>query len=305
MIRTTLAITMALALTACGTQTEAPKVADPAPASVQEPAAPPPMAEPAATNDQALASAVAGSWRTPEFVARDGARHPLETLAFFGMAPTATVIEITPGGGWYAEILAPLAKSSGRYIAAIVDETAVENERSREYYANSNKTLRDKFAANPDVFGTAEFVAYNSENPQFGEADSADLVLTFRNVHNWMGTPEQAQKMFNGFFSVLKPGGVLGVVEHRANADVPAGDRSGYVSEAQVITLATTAGFLLDEKSEINANPADTKDHPNGVWTLPPSLRVPEGEDAAKYETIGESDRMTLRFKKPAAPTAG
>jgi len=127
-------------------------------------------------------------------------------------------------------------------------------------------------------------------------------VLTFRNVHNWMMGDQEAG-MFKGFFEVLKPGGVLGVVEHRARADVPDGDRSGYVSEAQVIALATAAGFVLEEKSEVNANPADTKDHPNGVWTLPPSNNHPE-EERAKYAAIGESDRMTLRFVKPQADAA-
>ncbi len=304
MIRTSLALAVTLALTACGTQTDAPAVAETTPAAtvapVQEPVAPPPpMSESAASNDQALATVIAGSWRTPEFVARDAWRHPAETLAFFGIAPNQTVVEITPGGGWYAEIVAPYAKTQGRYVAAIVDESKVESEGGRKYYTESNKALRDKFAASPDQFGAAELVAFNSAAPQFGEANSADLVLTFRNVHNWMGNEGQAQAMFSGFFSVLKAGGALGVVEHRANADVPAGDRSGYVSEAQVIALAEAAGFVLEEKSEINANPADPKDHPNGVWTLPPVSRLPEGDDGAKYKAIGESDRMTLRFRKP------
>ena len=305
MIRTSLALALTLALSACGTQTDAPAVAETAPAPaaapVQEPVAPPPIAEPAASSDQALATVIAGSWRTPEFVARDVWRHPAETLAFFGIAPNQTVVEITPGGGWYSEILGPYAKTSGRYVGAIVDETKVQSEGGRKYYTESNKALRDKFAASPDQFGAAELVAFDSAAPQFGEANSADLVLTFRNVHNWMGKEGQAQAMFNGFFSVLKPGGALGVVEHRANADVPAGDSSGYVSEAQVIAFAEAAGFALEEKSEINANPADTKDHPNGVWTLPPVSRLPEGDDGAKYKAIGESDRMTLRFRKPLA----
>jgi predicted methyltransferase len=132
----------------------------------------------------------------------------------------------------------------------------------------------------------------------FGPAGSADVVLTFRNVHNWrMGG--QAEGMFEGFYQVLKPGGVLGVVEHRAAADVPADDKSGYVGQAQVIAMAEAAGFRLDAKSEINANPRDTKDHPNGVWTLPPASRH-DAADAEKYKAIGESDRMTLRFVKPA-----
>ena len=128
-------------------------------------------------------------------------------------------------------------------------------------------------------------------------------MLTFRNVHNWIGNGS-VDAMFKGFHAALKPGGILGVVEHRANADVPAGDRSGYLSEAQVIAYATAAGFELQDRSEVNANPKDTKDHPNGVWTLPPTLRVPAGEDGKKYQDIGESDRMTLKFVKPVAAVA-
>ncbi len=298
MNRAPLALALTLVLAACGQQAEAP----PPPAA--EVAPPPPISEPAAepaAAEDPLAAAIASDTRTAEFVARDAYRHPAETLAFFGLRPDATIIEITPGGGWYAEILAPYAKAQGRYVGAIVDETSEENERARDYYAKSNQALRDKFAAAPEQFGSAELVAFKMAEPQFGEPASADFVLTFRNVHNWMNGANGAQPMFNGFFAVLKPGGVLGVVEHRANADVPAGDRSGYVSEAQVIALAEAAGFVLEEKSEVNANPEDTKDHPNGVWTLPPVSRVPDGEDGSKYLKIGESDRMTLRFRKPAA----
>ncbi len=298
MIRSSLAIALTLALTACGTQPEAPPVAAPAP--MEKPMEAPPVAS-AKTAEQSMSDVIAGSWRTPEFVARDGWRHPAESLAFFGVTPSSKVIEVTPGGGWYSEILAPLLKENGRYIAAIVDESSVESQNAKDYYAKANTALRDKFTAGADQFGAAEFVAFTNATPNFGDDGSADVVLTFRNVHNWMGAPAGAQVMFDGFFKVLKPGGVLGVVEHRANADVPAGDRSGYVSEAQVIGMAQAAGFVLEEKSEINANAADTKDHPNGVWTLPPVSRVPEGDDAAKYQAIGESDRMTLRFRKPTA----
>ncbi len=303
MIRTSLAIALALALTACGQQAATPTAEPQAAAPMQEPAAPPPMEAPAAapaTADAALAAAISAEWRTPEFRARDGFRHPAETLTFFGITPTATVVEITPGGGWYAEILAAYLKDGGRYVAALVDENSAKTDSAREYYARSNTGLRDKFANASELYGAAVVSRFDPAAPQFAEPGSADLVLTFRNVHNWMGTEGQAQGMFNGFFAALKPGGVLGVVEHRANADVPAGDRSGYVSEAQVIALAAAAGFTLDAKSEINANPADSKDHPNGVWTLPPSSRLPDGDDGAKYKAIGESDRMTLRFTKPA-----
>ncbi len=309
MTRSALALALTFALAACSPQ-PAEQAAAPAAPAAQVPPTPDPAQEAARAAkadttppavDAALAAAIAGAWRTPEFVARDVYRHPAETLAFFGIAPTQTVVEITPGGGWYAEILAPYLKDGGRYVGAIVDESKATSENARNYYTRTNQALRDKFAAAPEQFGAATLVSFDTAAPSFGEPASADLVLTFRNVHNWMGSEGQAAGMFKGFFDVLKPGGTLGVVEHRANADVPAGDRSGYVSEAQVIALATAAGFELELRSEINANPADTKDHPNGVWTLPPSLRVPEGEDPEKYKAIGESDRMTLRFRKPSA----
>lgn len=295
-MRKILVISLAAALVACGGQSNPPaeQTAAPAPQPAQ-PAAP---AEPVAPLASALEAAVAGSWRSPHFVARDAHRHPKETLEFFGIAPDATVIEITPGGGWYAEILAPYLMAEGRYIGAIIDPSKASSEGARDYYTKSNQGLRDKLAAAPEQFAKAELVEFDINAPVLGEAGSADAVLTFRNVHNWMNNGA-APGMFQAFFAALKPGGVLGVVEHRANADVPEGDRSGYMSEAQVIKMATDAGFVLDEKSEINANPLDTKDHPNGVWTLPPSNRHDEA-DAAKYQAIGESDRMTLRFRKPA-----
>lgn len=291
MFRKTLPFALVLALAACS-QEPAPPVESAPPAT---------PAEPAAAAPSALDAAIAGAWRTPEFVARDAWRHPKETLEFFGVRPDMTVVEIWPGGGgWYAEILAPLLRDGGRYVGAIVDPASAPTERGRDYYTEQNGLLRAKFQANAEVYGQAMLVETDPAAPVFGEPGSADAVLTFRNVHNWM-MAGNAQPMFDGFFAVLKPGGVLGVVEHRAAGDVPEGDRSGYVGEDQVIAFATAAGFVLEDRSQINANPADTKDHPNGVWTLPPSLRVPEGEDAQKYRDIGESDRMTLRFRKPAA----
>ncbi len=255
---------------------------------------------PTAAEASALDAAIAGAWRTPANVARDPFRNPKPVLQFFGVTPAMTVVEITPGGGWYAEILAPYLRAGGQYVGAVNDPTKASSERATAYFTEQNKVLRDKFAATPEVYGGAKLVEVDPKAPVFGAAASADAVLTFRNVHNWMMNGTQ-DAMFKGFFDVLKPGGVLGVVEHRANADVPAGDRSGYVSEAQVIAIATAAGFVLEEKSEVNANPKDTKDYANGVWTLPPTLNVPEGEDKAKYQAIGESDRMTLRFRKPKA----
>jgi len=245
-----------------------------------------------------LDAALAGEWRSVDNRARDRFRHPRETLTFFGVRPGQTVIEITPGSGaWYAEILAPYLRGDGHYVAAIVDPSAVAEGRGRDYQQGQRDGLEARFAAAPAQFDQARTVAYDPAAPRFGPSNSADVVLTFRNVHNWRSSG-QAEAMFKGFFEVLRPGGVLGVVEHRAKADVPADDRSGYVGTAQVIALAQTAGFRVDGSSEVNANPRDTRDHPNGVWMLPPSNRH-EPQDAAKYAAIGESDRMTLRFVKP------
>ncbi|RYZ73398.1 MAG: methyltransferase domain-containing protein [Lysobacteraceae bacterium] len=258
-----------------------------------------PAAAPAtgAADPAALDGVLKGSWRDPANVARDKYRHPAETLSFFGLRPDQTVVEITPGGGWYAEILAPYLAEEGKYVAAVVDPLSQPEGRGRDYQQKSRTTLEGKFAAAPAQFGKAAVVAYDPAGPVLGPAASADLVLTFRNVHNWRMSGK-AEAMFKGFFEVLKPGGVLGVVEHRAKADVAADDKSGYVGEAQVIALAEAAGFTLAGKSEVNANPLDTKDHPNGVWTLPPSNNHDKADDA-RYQAIGESDRMTLRFSKP------
>ena len=254
---------------------------------------------PSLAPDAALAAALEGSWRSPANTARDAYRHPGQTLAFFGLEPEMTVVEITPGGGWYAEILAPYLAAQGRYVAAVVDPATFEAGRQRDYYQRSRDGLATKFEAAPAQYGKASTVAFNPKAPAFGPAASADMVLTFRNVHNWR-EDGLAEGMFKGFFDVLKPGGILGVVEHRAAAEVPADDKSGYVAPDQVIALAKAAGFQLVASSEVNANPRDTRDHPNGVWSLPPSNNHPEAE-RARYQAIGESDRMTLRFRKPDA----
>lgn len=236
-------------------------------------------------------------WRTDANKARDVYRHPAETLAFFGVTPHSKVIEIWPGGGWYADILVPYATKHGSYTAAVNDPASIEKESTKAYYAKANKGLTDKFADNPEVFGKAKLVLIDPAKPVFGKPGSADVVLTFRNVHNWRMAKQQ-DGMFAGFYNVLKKGGTLGVVEHRAANDVAEDDKSGYVSEAQVIAAATKAGFKLVAKSEINANAKDTKDYQGGVWTLPPTYGLGE-VDKAKYAAIGESDRMTLKFVKP------
>jgi predicted methyltransferase len=245
----------------------------------------------------AIAPVLAGDWRSPENKARDQYRHPQQTLGFFGVKPTDTVIEISPSAGWYSEILAPLVREKGRYIGVVTDPAKTSSEASRNNNTKNNNALRAKFAARAEVYGNASLFEIDPKAPSISEPAIADVVLTFRNVHNWMGAGTEAQ-MFEAFYEVLKPGGTLGVVEHRASQDLPKGDKSGYVSEAQVISMAIKAGFTFDARSEINANPKDTKDYPKGVWTLPPVLT--EGEkDREKYLAIGESDRMTLRFKKP------
>lgn len=300
----TVMLAAALALSACSSEPEpsTPAAAtdssadgaaiDSAPA---EPA-PAPVPDPA----ELLETMLKNPARSPENVARDAYRHPRETLSFFGLHPTQTVIEITPGAGWYTEILAPYLRSHGHYIAATIAPGSAPMGNVRAPLEQANKTFHAKLMGDPSAYDQAAVVKFDRAAPVFGPPESADLVLTFRNVHNWRTQPMSPQGMFSAFHAVLKPGGILGVVEHRADADVAEGDKSGYLSENQVIALATAAGFLLEEKSEINANPKDTKDHPRGVWTLPPTLNVPAGEDVQKYKDIGESDRMTLRFVKPA-----
>jgi predicted methyltransferase len=239
------------------------------------------------------AKVLAGTWRAPENVVRDGYRHPQQTLQFFKLGANQTVIEITPGNGWYSELLAPLLKGHGDYIAAVQAPTVSDYARKNE------EKLKSKFAAAPEQYAKAHVLEFDPKAPALGQPASADTVLTFRNVHNWV-LADTAPLMFEAFFKVLKPGGVLGVVDHRAKDDVSLEDikHSGYLPTAYVVKLATDAGFKLEGQSEINANPKDTKDYPEGVWTLPPALTLGD-KDKTKYLAIGESDRMTLRFVKP------
>ena len=265
------------------------------------PALPPPaMDAPSASAalDAALTPALAGDWRSEANRARDVYRHPRETLGFFGLRPDQTVIEIWPGGGWYAEVLAPLLNARGHYIGAMPAPSG--SEGSRASTKRNNDKLRATFAARPELFGKGQLIEADSAAPVLGAPGSADVVLTFRNAHNWVMADRQAL-MFKAMFDVLKPGGTLGVVDHRARADQPAAEMksSGYLPEAYVIQLAEAAGFMLEDKREINANPRDTKDYAEGVWTLPPTLTLGD-KDREKYKAIGESDRMTLRFIKPA-----
>ena len=243
---------------------------------------------PALAADAALETAAAAAHREVANVARDKYRHPAASLEFWGLKPGMTVIEISPGGGYWSEILAPYAKATGgHYIAAM---------------GAADQKLPAKFA-NTAVYGPIGYTVFGkTSGPMTGHAD---LVITARNVHNWMAQGFDA-KALRDFHAALKPGGILAVEEHRADPR-PMADRAndGYVSTQHVIDLATAAGFKLEARSEINANPKDTKDHPFGVWTLPPSRnssasgRPDPKFNHAKYDAIGESDRMTLRFRKP------
>jgi predicted methyltransferase len=244
-----------------------------------------------------LAAAIASPARTPKFAARDVYRHPLETLRFFGLRPDQTVVEIWPGRGWYMEILAPYLRDRGKYYAAIeAPDVAGASQEAKDDAA----FLRRRIADDPADFG--KVIVTDLHPPQLTEIcppGTADLVLTFRNVHNWIEAGDQ-QAQFDTFFRALKPGGVLGVVEHRAKPGVSVDEmrKSGYVDEAYVKKLAANAGFRLEAESPVNNNPKDTKDYPKGVWTLPPTFTLGD-TDRAKYLAIGESDRMTLRFVKP------
>ncbi|PVY62594.1 class I SAM-dependent methyltransferase [Pusillimonas noertemannii] len=247
--------------------------------------------------DDALKAAIASDQRTPAYVQRDAARHPYGTLSFFGIQPNMTVVELSPGGGWYTEILAPYLRDAGRYIAAAYGEDSPKEYR-RGYTANFKK----KLAADPTRFGKVQLTVFEPpSNLSYAPPGSADLVLTFRNLHNWLSYGDDNMKrVFQSVYDTLKPGGVFGVVEHRLpeNMKQDATASSGYMHESYVIEMAESVGFKLAAKSEINANPKDTADHPNGVWALPPTYRNKD-KDRARYEAIGESDRMTLKFVKP------
>jgi predicted methyltransferase len=243
--------------------------------------------------DDALKAAIAGAHRPAANVARDSFRHPYETLSFFGIKPTMTVVELSPEGGWYTEILAPYLREKGKLIGA-GDTIKPENR-----YA---MVFRKKLDSNPAVFDKVQIGVFEPPTKyDFAPAGSVDMVLTFRNVHNWVEIGDDKMKvMLKSVYDSLKPGGVFGVVEHRLPAALvqDAKASTGYMHEAYVIKLIEGAGFKLAAKSEVNANPKDTADHKGGVWALPPTL-TNKDQDRAKYLAIGESDRMTLKFVKP------
>ena len=240
---------------------------------------------------------MSGSHRAPGNAARNPFRHPKETLTFFRLDPSMAVVEVWPSGGWYTEILAPVLRADGKYYAAGFALTA---KRTPQWRKKMQKELQSKLDARPDLYDRVIVTELSiPERTEMAPPGTADMVLTFRNVHNWM-KGDYAPGMFEAMFKALKPGGVLGVVEHRAKKGTSLAQmtESGYVTEAQVKKLAKEAGFRFVASSEVNANPEDTTDHPAGVWTLPPTLRL-GAKDRAKYVAIGESDRMTLRFIKP------
>jgi predicted methyltransferase len=248
-----------------------------------------------ATTAAKLDTILAGAHRTAEHRARDAARHPKETLLFFGLRPEMSVLEVWPDpAGWYTEIIAPLVREEGKYYAAIIG-----SDPASQNITNRIATYRAKIAATPLLYDKVEITTFAPGVSDIAPPGSLDMVVTFRNIHNWMArdwAPEAFQKMYRA----LKPGGVLGVVEHRGDPSKPQDPKakSGYVNEQYAIELIQAAGFKLVAKSEINANPNDTKDYEQGVWTLPPVFRLGE-KDREKYAAIGESDRFTLKFVKP------
>lgn len=243
-----------------------------------------------------LRAAVEDPGRTQAERGRDPYRNPYDTLSFFGIEPDMTVIELYPGGGWYSAVLAPYLAEDGQLVAAHFN---LERENAPAYYERLYDSYVDRFA-DRDRYGDIEIVEFDPPaKAELGPPESADMVLTFRNIHSWLGS-DQLAAVFDSVYDVLKPGGVFGVVGHRLPEDReqdPKAD-SGYVKESIVIDAAERAGFTLAARSEVNANPQDDADHPNGVWTLPPGLNVPEGESEEDWRRIGESDRFTLKFVK-------
>ena len=246
-----------------------------------------------APDETAFAQLLSLPHRTPGNVIRDRDRHPTEVLAFFGVRPESTVVEILPGsGGYYLELLAPYLKERGLYIAANRDAAAPPQ------YLADHKKLLVRLAAEPALYEKVRVTQFNADLHEIAPPGSADFVLTFRNLHNWLARGE-IEAALRAFRKALKPGGVLGVVDHRGRTDLPqaAQTKSGYVREDFAIALIEKSGFKLVGRSEANANPKDSKDYAEGVWTLPPSYRLKQ-RDRAKYAAIGESDRFTLKFVK-------
>lgn len=251
------------------------------------------MAAFGAAQDADLAKVIAGSWRTPAAVARDPARHPAEELTFLGITPTQTVVEIWPSGGYWTEILAPYLHDRGTYYAAGLPRSLGDRA------AKAEETFRAKLDSNKGIYGNVRLTEFGKDVGAIAPPGSADLIVTFRNLHNWVEAGWADQAMVT-FYKALKPGGILGIEDHRAPADRPQDPeaKSGYVRQDYAINLARKAGFEFVGASEINANPKDSKDYAEGVWTLPPTLTLGD-KDRAKYVAIGEADNFVLKFRKP------
>lgn len=260
----------------------------------------------AASPDPVLTEVVAGDWRKTDDRARDAARHPVESLTFWGLKPGMAILEVQPGAGWWTDILAPYARrTGGKYYVTGPD---IDDPNLSERGRAARERMEKKFADGKDLYGEVGIVNWGTNSKPL-PAGQFDFILVARSIHGWMRTEGVVEKTMAQLFNALKPGGVLAIEQHRGNPgpqDPVA--TSGYVTEAYVIEQAEKAGFKLDGRSEINANPKDTKDHPFGVWTLPPARRTVaygSGQDPdpnfdhAPYDAIGESDRMTLRFVKP------
>jgi predicted methyltransferase len=252
---------------------------------------------PVVADELTLDAAVHNAARSGKFVARDGARHPLDELSFFGVTPGSTVVEIWPGGGYWTEILAPLLRDHGTYYVALQGKGRSEQDEAEAQKLNA--LFRDKVEADKASYGKAIQTRLGVDEAEIAPANSADLVLTFRNLHNWMKAGF-ADEAFAAFHRALKPGGVLVIEEHRGQRDGAQDPKAedGYVRQDYAIAQAEKAGFVFEGSSEINANPKDTANWPKGVWTLPPTFALGD-QDRAKYAAIGEADNFVLKFRKP------
>ncbi len=246
------------------------------------------------TTAVALDDVLGGTQRSEENRARDQYRHPKETLLFFGIRPEMRVLEVWPEPGWYTEVIGPLVRAHGQYYAALMGA-----DSQSKYVAERLSSYQHKLAERPDLYNRVTTVTLPEDGTDVVPPATLDMVVTFRNLHNWMARGTAA-KVLTTLYKSLKPGGVLGIVEHRGNPALPQDPqaKSGYVNEDYAIRLIEAAGFQLVGESQVNANPKDTKDYEQGVWTLPPTYRL-GNTDRQRYAAIGESDRFTLKFIKP------
>jgi predicted methyltransferase len=252
--------------------------------------------QPTTLFSHSLDEVISGHHRSEENKSRDIDRHPKETLEFFGIKEEMTVVEVWPSAGWYTEIIAPYLNDSGQYISASFDLNS-----DRDYFKRMAQLFLSKLNEHSELYdNVAHGIFELPDRIKITEPGTVDMVLTFRNIHNWMANGQEKIAM-QAFFEVLKPGGKLGVVEHRGNSAIAQDPKatSGYVNEAFMIELAESVGFVWEASSEINANPKDSKEHREGVWTLPPTYESLNDDEKIVFRNIGESDRFTLRFSKP------